>query len=76
MIYYFINYCTKVTWLFLLKNKFEVSYVVRKFVALIKNQFGMVIKKFRSDKDYFNHTLDQFFQNEWIIRESSCVYTP
>jgi len=34
-----------------------------KFVALIKNQFEMVTKKFRFDeaKDYFNHTLDSFF---------------
>jgi len=45
------------TWPFLLKRKYEVSSVVIKFVALSKNQFGVIIEKFRYDnaKDYFNH---------------------
>jgi len=47
---------------FFLKNKSDVSSVMQ-FVSLIKNQFRVVIKKFKSDnaKDYFNHTLDFFF---------------
>ena len=45
---------------------------------MIKNHFGVKIKRFRSDnaKDYFNQTLMSFFQKEGIIHESSCVNTP
>lgn len=74
----FIDDCTRVTWLFLLKNKSEVSSIFLQFVSMIKNQFGVKIKKLRSDnaKDYFNHTLNSFCQKEGIIHESSCVHTP
>ncbi|PKU79659.1 Retrovirus-related Pol polyprotein from transposon TNT 1-94 [Dendrobium catenatum] len=45
---------------------------------MIQNQFGVKIRRFRSDnaKDYFNQTLFSYFQNEGIIHESSCVHTP
>ncbi|WVZ24536.1 hypothetical protein V8G54_003080 [Vigna mungo] len=65
-----IDDCTRVTWVFLLKQKSEVSSVFVQFVSMIKNQFGVSIKRIRSDnaKDCFNH--------EGIIHESSCVNTP
>nr|KYP54945.1 Retrovirus-related Pol polyprotein from transposon TNT 1-94 [Cajanus cajan] len=74
----FIDDCTRVMWLFLLKHKSEVSSVFLRFVSMIKNQFGVNIKKLRSNnaKDYFNHTLNFFCQKEGIIHESSCVHTP
>nr|KYP55559.1 Retrovirus-related Pol polyprotein from transposon TNT 1-94 [Cajanus cajan] len=45
---------------------------------MIKNQFGVGIKRIRSDnaKDYFNLVLNSFCQKEGIIHESSCVNTP
>ena len=74
----FIDDCTRVTWVFLLKYKSEISTVLPNFCSMIKNQFGVKIKRFRSDnaKDYFNQTLMSFFQKEGIIHESSCVNTP
>nr|KYP63246.1 Retrovirus-related Pol polyprotein from transposon TNT 1-94 [Cajanus cajan] len=74
----FIDDCTRVTWVFLLKQKSEVSYVVQRFFSMVKNQFGVSIKRIRSDnaKDYFNHGLISFCQKEGIIHESSCVKTP
>ena len=47
-------------------------------MSLIKNQFRVVIKKFRSNNgiNYFKHILDSFFQKEWILHKFSCVYTP
>ena len=73
----FIDDCTRVTWVFLLKQKSEVSHVVQHFFSMIKNQFGISIKRIRSDnaKDYFNHGLISFFQ-KGVIHESSCVKTP
>ena len=74
----FIDDCTRVTWVFLLKQKSEVSSVFFQFVSMIKNQFGVGIKRIRSDnaKDYFNLVLNSFCQKEGIIHESSCVNTP
>ena len=58
-----------------MKNKYDVSHIVLTFFRMIKTQFGVGIKRFRSDnaRDYFNHTLANFFQQEGIIHESSCV---
>jgi hypothetical protein len=45
---------------------------------MVKNQFGVNIKRFRSDnaRDYFNQVLTPYFQKEGIVHESSCVNTP
>jgi len=55
----FIDDCTRVTWLFLLKSKSEVSIVLPTFLSMIKTQFSVQIKRFCSNnaRDYFNHTL-------------------
>ncbi|KAL5577658.1 hypothetical protein UlMin_019357 [Ulmus minor] len=74
----FIDDCTRVTWVYLLKQKSDVSAVFPIFHTMIQNQFGVKIKRFRSDNalDYFNQTLSPYFLKEGIIHESSCVYTP
>ena len=74
----FIDDCTRVTWIFLHKHKSDVSTVLPNFCSRIKNQFGVSVKKFRSNnaRDYFNQTLNSFFQKEGILHESSCVNTP
>lgn len=74
----FIDDCTQVTWVYLLKNKSDVSYVFPNFANMIKTQFNTPIKRFRSDnaRDYFNQIMSSFFKNEGIIHESSCVNTP
>ncbi|KAK2433017.1 putative mitochondrial protein [Trifolium repens] len=74
----FIDDCTRVTWVYLLKHKSEVSSIFLNFHSMIKNQFGANIKRLRSDnaKDYFNNVLNSFCQKEGIIHESSCVKTP
>jgi hypothetical protein len=74
----FIDDCTRVTWIFLLKHKSDVSTVLPNFCSMVKNQFGVNIKRFRSDnaRDYFNQVLTLYFQKEGIVHESSCVNTP
>ena len=74
----FIDDCTRVTWIFLLKHKCDVSTILPNFCSMIKTQFGVNVKRFRSDnaKDYFNQVLTPYFQREEIIHESSCVNTP
>ena len=45
---------------------------------MVKNQFGVEIKKIRSDnaRDYFNQVLSPFFKEKGIIYESLCTNTP
>lgn len=59
----FIDDYTMVIWIFLLNSKSDVSNVVPNFHTMIKNQFGVHIKRFRSDsaRDYCNQTLLSYF---------------
>ena len=74
----FIDYCTHVSWIFLLKQKSYVSRAFPNLHNMIKTQFGVSIKKFRSNnaQDYFNQVLSPCFTKEGIIHESSCISTP
>lgn len=56
-----VDDCTRFTWLYLMKHKYDVSFIIPKFFSLIETQFHKTIKKFRSDNahelqfiDYFN----------------------
>ena len=74
----FIDDCTRVSWIYLLKNKSDLSHVFPIFHAMIQNQFGTKIKNIRSDnaRDYFNQILSPCFQKEGITHELSCIITP
>ena len=45
-----------------MKNKSDVSHTVPNFFNMVKTQFGVRIKRFRSDnaQDFFNHTCTIF----------------
>ncbi|KAJ9705809.1 hypothetical protein PVL29_003762 [Vitis rotundifolia] len=75
---FLIDDCTWVTWIFLLKQKYDVSIVIPNFHSMVQNQFGVKIKSFRIDnaRDYFNQTLSPYFQSQGILHDSSCVNTP
>jgi len=74
----FIDDCTRMTWVYLLKRKSDVSHILPNFTNMIRNQFGVSIKGFRTDngRDYFNQILSPYFEKEWIIHQSFCVNTP
>ena len=74
----FIDDYTRVSWIYLLKNKSDVSHIFPVFCTMVQNQFGAKIKKIHSDNacDYFNQILSQWFQKEGIIHESSSITTP
>jgi hypothetical protein len=65
-------------WLYLLKTKDEVPKVVQIFYKMVKTQFGKEIKIKRSDNvtEYLNKCLHNFFTENGIIHETSCVGTP
>lgn len=74
----FIDDHTRVTWVFLLKEKSEAEMVFKNFYNMIQTQFQTKIKIFRSDngKEFFNQVLGSFFGEKGIIHQSSCPYTP
>ena len=66
------------TWLFLLHLNSEVNTVIYDFLLLIKSQFNVSVKVFRSDNDteFFNAHCRDIFKAAGIIHQSSCVHTP
>ena len=41
----FIDDCTRVSWIYLLKNKYDVSHIFPVFCTMVQNQFGTKIRK-------------------------------
>ena len=61
----FIDDCTRLTWVFLMKNKSDVPLLLQEFCAMMSIQFHTKVKVFRSDNggEYMNHTLACFFRD-------------
>lgn len=74
----FIDDHTRLTWVFLMKDKFETSQIFKKFQIMIQTQFQSKIQILKSDntRDYFNSILGEFLAKEGIVHLSSCVDTP
>ncbi|BFG28235.1 hypothetical protein CerSpe_145090 [Prunus speciosa] len=75
---FFIDDCTRVCWVYLMKSKSEVSIVIPKFHQLINTQFHVQIQVFHSDngREFVNHSLTEFFQQHGIIHQTTTAYTP
>nr|KYP31390.1 Retrovirus-related Pol polyprotein from transposon TNT 1-94 [Cajanus cajan] len=69
---------TRGTWAYLLKTKVEVVGILMSFCNMVKTQFNTKVKRFRSDNrtKFTNVAIQQFFQQEGIMHETSCVGTP
>ena len=61
-----------------MKEKSETESIFRNFHNMIQNQFQTKIQVLRSDnaKEYFNSILGNYFLDNGIIHQSSCVDTP
>ena len=62
---YFINFLddySRVTWLFLMTNRYNFSFIFQKFCTEIKNQFGASIRVLRPDnmKELFSSLFIDF----------------
>ncbi|CAL9023669.1 unnamed protein product [Prunus brigantina] len=62
----FIDDCTRLTWVYLMKNKHDVASILPEFCAMVSTQFHASVKVFRTDNrgEYVNHTLTQFFRDQ------------
>ena len=62
----FIDDYSRVTWIFLMRQKSEVSCVIRNFLAMVQTQFQKTVKVLRSDNggEYVSNDLKQFFNEK------------
>ncbi|RVW56514.1 Retrovirus-related Pol polyprotein from transposon TNT 1-94 [Vitis vinifera] len=74
----FVDDHTRVTWVFLMKEKSEVGHIFQTFNLMVQNQFNSKIQVLKSDnaKEYFTSSFSTYLQNHGIIHISSCVDTP
>ena len=74
----FVDDHTRISWVFPIKEKSEVSQIFKNFSNMVHIQFQRKIQILRTDnaKDYFNSVLGEFLKSEGIIHQSSCVDTP
>lgn len=74
----FVNDHTRITWLFLWREKSEVGQIFRKFNTMIQTQFQTKIQVLKTDnaKEYFETTLGDYLVSQGIVHQSSCVDTP
>ena len=72
------NDFSRYSWLFLLKEKTEVTSNIKNLCKLIKRQFREDVKGIRTDnaRDFLNNELREFLESEGIKHETSCPYTP
>lgn len=74
----FIDDHTRVTWVFLMKEKSDVERVFEIFHKMVQIQFQTNIKVLRTDngREYYNSMLNSYLQKHGIVHQSSCVDTP
>lgn len=73
----FIDFCTRTTWLYVLKNKSDVFECFIDFHKLVVNQYNARVKIFRTDNgtDYVNKFFGEYLSNCGIIHETTCPGT-
>jgi len=66
---------SRYTWVFPLKQKFEVVKILENFVIFIQTKFETTITVIRSDNET-EFFMNNFFINKGIMHQTSCVNTP
>jgi transposase InsO family protein len=74
----FIDYFSRKTWIYFLKNKGEVFARFKEFKAPMDNQTGKKIKVLRSDNggEFTSNELRDFCRQEGIQRQKTVPYNP
>lgn len=69
---------SRMTWIFLLKHKYDVSMSIQLFLRFVKNQFAKTIKVIRTDNgtEFVNSVCETMFKEMGVIHQRSCPYTP
>jgi transposase InsO family protein len=69
---------SRFTWVFFVYDKSEVQRKVKTFIRRAQREFGLPIKKVRSDNgtEFHNTNVEEFLDDEGIKHEFSSPYTP
>jgi hypothetical protein len=74
----FIDYYSRVTWVYLFKSETEVFSYFKSFHAIVRTQFDKPIKILRSDNStkYIDRSFQVFLNENGILFQTTCVDTP
>jgi transposase InsO family protein len=74
----FIDDCTRMTWVCLMKTKGEVNMLFQNFHKMISTQYNAQVKVLRSDNggEYLSHELQQYLRTKGILHQTTCPNTP
>ena len=74
----FIDDHTQVCWVYLMKEKSEVSTIFKQFHKSVTNIFQSSIHILHTDngREYFSEELNQYLVEHGILHQSSCTSTP
>ena len=74
----FIDDCTWVSWVYLMKTKSDVFPIFQIFHQMIRTQFNAQVQVVKSDngREYLKKGFNAYFQQNAIIHQTSCVTTP
>jgi hypothetical protein len=69
---------SRFTWVFFLQEKSQTQETLKRFLRRAQNEFGLRIKKIRSDNgtEFKNSQIEGFLEEEGIKHEFSSPYTP
>lgn len=70
-----VDDCTRVTWIYMMRNKSDVHYIFFAFIKYVQTQYQSVIKKLRSDNAP-ELAFSQLITYLGIVHQFSCAYTP
>ena len=74
----FVDDYTRVTWLYVMKNKSEVFSVFRCFRKMVETQYSAKIQILRTDNggEYSSNEFQEYIKMHGMIQETSCPQTP
>ena len=79
-VYYvsFIDYFSRNTWIYFLRNKSEVFDIFREFKVVVENQTGKKIKALRTDNggEFCKKDFEEFCKKCGIAQQKTTPYTP
>ena len=69
---------SRLTWVYVLKDKSQLFSVFQSFYAEISHQFNAKLLTFRTDnaREYLDGSFQQFLESRGIIHQTFCVRTP
>ena len=74
----FVYDCTRMSWVYFLKQKFEVFSVFVAFYNILQTQFHAKPQILRSNNggEYINSAIKQFLSDYGMLHQTSCPNTP